>query len=69
MKRTAIGRLEDQFSERGFTYRAHESETSMAGKMGDERKLLYQGKKVPIEKHLALGKGGPDTCLRIYFYD
>jgi hypothetical protein len=65
----AIGALEDVFAAKGFIYRAHESETSMRGKMGDERKILHNGKKVPIEKHLALGKGGPDTCLRIYFFD
>lgn len=66
---TPIGRLEDRFSEKGFTYKAHESETSMSGKMGEERKLLYKGQKISIEKHLALGKGGPDTCLRVYFHD
>jgi hypothetical protein len=65
----AIGAIEDLFAARGFTYRAHESETSMRGKMGDERKIVHNGKRIPIEKHLALGKGGPDTCLRIYFFD
>ncbi|MGA2897853.1 MAG: hypothetical protein ABSE27_09685 [Acidobacteriaceae bacterium] len=64
-----IGLLEDLFAEKGFTYIAHESYTSMSGKMGDERRLLHDGKKVSLVKHLALGKGGPDTCLRIYFYD
>ena len=65
----AIGALEELFAAKGYTYRAHESETSMRGKMGDERKIMHNGKKIPIEKHLALGKGGPDTCLRIYFFD
>ena len=23
---------------------------------------------MPVEQHLALGKGGPDACLRIHFY-
>jgi len=64
-----IGPLEQQFSGRGFAYRAHESESSMRGKMGDERKLVHNGKNISLEKHLALGKGGPDTCLRIHFYD
>jgi hypothetical protein len=68
-KHQAIGPLEDLFAAKGFVYKAHESESSMRGKMGEERKILFNGKKIPIEKHLALGKGGPDTCLRIYFFD
>ncbi len=48
-------------------YKARESMTSR-GKWGEEYEATYQGRKVPIEQHLALGKGKPDACLRIHFY-
>jgi hypothetical protein len=38
------------------------------GKWSAEYEATYQGRRVPIEQHLALGKGGPDACLRIHFY-
>jgi hypothetical protein len=38
------------------------------GKWAGEYEAMYGGRKVSIEQHLALGKGGPDTCLRIHFY-
>jgi len=38
------------------------------GKWADEYEMSYKGKRVSIEPHLALGKGGPETCLRIHFY-
>lgn len=41
----------------------------MGGKEREERQLIHNGKNVPIEKHLGLGDGGPDTCRRFYFYD
>jgi len=61
------GPWEQQFSKRGLIYKAKESVTSK-GKWGEEYEMLYGGKKVSIEQHLALGNGGPDTCLRIHFY-
>jgi hypothetical protein len=66
-EKVAIGLLEDHFAAKGFTYKPRESMTSR-GKWADEYEATYRGRKVPIEQHLALGKGGPDTCLRIHFY-
>ena len=49
--------------EKGLDYKSRESMTSK-GKWGEEYETFYNGKKVSIEQHLALGKGGPDTCLK-----
>ena len=38
------------------------------GKWGEEYETTYKGRRVSIEQHLALGKGGPDTCLRVHFH-
>jgi len=65
--KVAIGLLERRFADKGFTYKPRESMTS-TGKWAREYEATYRGRKVPIEEHLALGKGGPDTCLRIHFY-
>lgn len=66
-EKVAIGLLEQRFAAKGFTYKPRESMTSK-GKWAGEYEATYQGRKVSIEQHLALGKGGPDTCLRIHFY-
>jgi hypothetical protein len=66
-EKVAIGLLEQRFAAKGFTYKPKESMTSK-GKWAGEYEARYRGQKVPIEQHLALGKGGPDTCLRIHFY-
>lgn len=65
--RTPMGSLEQCFASKGFTYTPRESMTSR-GKWAEEYAMLYAGERVSIEPHLALGKGGPDTCLRIHFY-
>jgi len=65
--RTPMGTFEQAFVAKGFVYKSRESMTS-AGKWADEYEMSYKGKRVSIEPHLALGKGGPDTCLRIHFY-
>lgn len=65
--KTPIGSPEQGFASKGFTYKARESMTSK-GKWADEYAMTYRGNRVSIEQHLALGKGGPDTCLRIHFY-
>ena len=66
-KRTPMGTFEAAFQGKGFEYKPHESMTAK-GKWGDEYETTYRGKRVSIDPHLALGKGGPDTCLRIHFY-
>ncbi len=66
-QRESMGPFENAFEARGFAYRAKESMTS-TGKWADEYIATYDGKRVSIEPHLALGKGGPDTCLRIHFF-
>jgi hypothetical protein len=66
-EKVTIGLLEDRFAAKGFTYKSKESMTSK-GKWSGEYEATYQGRRVSIEQHLALGKGGPDTCLRIHFY-
>jgi hypothetical protein len=66
-RKQSMGPLEEAFASRGFIYKAKESMTS-TGKWGEEYTTLYEGVKVAIEPHLALGKGGPDTCLRIHFF-
>ncbi len=64
--RSAMGTFENAFGSKGFTYKPRESMTSR-GKWGEEYETTYKGQRVSIEQHLALGKGGPDTCLRIHF--
>jgi len=63
----SVGSFEQAFEKKGFEYKPRESVTSK-GKWGEEYEALYDGRKVSIEPHLALGKGGPKTCLRIHFY-
>lgn len=63
----AIGPLEQHFVAKGFVYKPRESMTSK-GKWAEEYETTYHGRKVSIEQHVAVGKGGPDTCLRIHFY-
>jgi len=65
--KVAGGTFEQRFADKGFTYKARESMTSK-GKWGEEYEATYKGRRVSIEQHLALGKGGPDTCLRVHFY-
>ena len=66
-EKMAIGSLEHRFAVKGFKYRPKESITSK-GKWASEYEATYRRQKVPIEQHLTLGNGGPDTCLRIHFY-
>ncbi len=66
-RKESMGSMEEAFASRGFTYKAKESVTS-TGKWGEEYTALYDGTRVSVEPHLALGKGGPDTCLRIHFF-
>lgn len=65
--KSPMGSPEQSFAGKGFTYKVRESATSK-GKWPDEYQMIYRGGRVSIEQHLALGKGGPDTCLRIHFY-
>ena len=65
--KTPMGTFEQAFSMKGFVYKSRESMTS-TGKWANEYEMIYKGQRVSIEPHLALGKGGPDTCLRIHFY-
>lgn len=63
----SMGSFEQAFESKGFEYKPRESMTAR-GKWGGEYEATYDGQKVSIEPHLALGKGGPKTCLRIHFY-
>jgi len=63
----SVGSFEQTFARKGFEYTSRESMTSR-GKWGEEYEATYDGRKVSIEPHLAVGKGGPKTCLRIHFY-
>lgn len=65
--KTPMGPFDQAFAKKGFIYKPKESMTSK-GKWGEEYQMVYKGQPVSIEQHLALGKGGPDTCLRIHFY-
>jgi len=65
--KTAVGSPEQSFANKGFIYKARESMTSK-GKWAEEYEMTYRGNRVSIEQHIALGKGGPDACLRIHFY-
>ena len=65
--KTPMGSFEHAFAQKGFDYKPRESMTSR-GKWGNEYETSYKTQRVSIEQHLALGKGGPDTCLRIHFY-
>ena len=66
-KRAPMGTFEAAFQSKGFEFKPRES-TTARGKWGDEYEMTYASKRVSIEPHLALGKGGPDTCLRIHFF-
>jgi hypothetical protein len=66
-EKVGIGSLEQQFEAKGFSYKPRESMTAR-GKWASEYEATYQGRRVSIEQHLAIGKGGPDTCIRIHFY-
>lgn len=66
-KKLPMGTFESAFEKRGLEYKPRESMTSK-GKWGEEYQTTYRNDRVSIEPHLALGKGGPDTCLRIHFY-
>jgi len=63
----SIGPLELAFRRFGFEYKAHESVTAK-GRWGHEYQATYDGRTVSIEHHLALGNGGPATCLRVHFF-
>ena len=65
--RTSVGSFEELFQEYGFTYKSRESPTTV-GRWPEEYEMLYKGEKVSIQPHLALGKGGPESCLRIQFH-
>jgi hypothetical protein len=65
--RVSMDTFEKAFEKKGFEYKARESQTSKT-KWGEEYETTYKNRRVSIEKHLALGKGGPDTCLRVHFY-
>ena len=65
-KHYSIGSFEEAFHGLGFVYKSRCSQTSV-GKWPEEYEMLYKGEKVSIQPHLAIGKGGPETCLRIYF--
>jgi len=62
-----VGHLETVFAQEGFHYHAHESQTT-TGKWKEEYFIHWQGVKVSIEPHLALGKKGPENCCRIHFF-
>jgi hypothetical protein len=66
-KRRSMGAMYDAFLQKGLRYSPHESPQTLA-RWGDERTVVYRGKKVLAQAHLALGKGGPEACLRIHFF-
>ncbi|HUP69683.1 MAG TPA: hypothetical protein VM142_07685 [Acidimicrobiales bacterium] len=57
----------DAFAERGFEFSAHVSPTTL-GKYAHEYERNYEGRPVMMGPHLALGRGSPVACCRIYFY-
>ena len=57
----------DAFAERGFDFAAHVSPTAL-GKHGHEYERTYEGRTITMGPHLALGRGSPVTCCRIYFH-
>jgi hypothetical protein len=65
--RISMGGFEGAFDKKGFEYKARESQTAKT-RWSNEYETTYKDRRVSIEQHLALGKGGPDTCLRIHFY-
>ena len=65
--KTPMGTFEQAFRAKGFVYKSRESMTS-TGKWAEEYEIFYRNERVSIEPHVALGKGGPDTCPRIHFY-
>jgi hypothetical protein len=51
----------------GLQYAADISQTAR-GKHSRDYQRTYNEEKIMLGPHLILGKGSPDTCLRIYFY-
>lgn len=57
----------DAFSRRGFDFAAHVSPTAL-GKYAHEYERNYEGRTITLGPHLALGRGSPAACCRIYFW-
>lgn len=57
----------DAFAARGFEFAAHVSPTAL-GRFGHEYERRYEGRTIAMGPHLALGRGSPAACCRIYFH-
>lgn len=57
----------DAFAERGFSFAANVSPTAL-GKHGHEYERTYDGRTITLGPHIALGRGSPVACCRIYFH-
>ncbi len=56
----------DAFAERGFDFRSQVSMIA-TGRWGHEYERTYEGRVVTMGPHLALGRGSPEACCRIYW--
>lgn len=59
--------LADAFADRGFEYRVNVSLVAV-GRRRREYERTYQGATITLGPHLALGRGSPEACARIYWY-
>ena len=57
----------DAFAEHGFVF-ASDVSPSALGRYAHEYERTYDGGTVALGPHLAIGRGSPVACCRIYFY-
>lgn len=49
-----------------LSYAANESESTM-NECGAERTIVFDGRQIPLQRHLKIGVGNANEHLRIYF--
>ena len=57
----------DAFAEHGFAFASDVSALSL-GRYPHEYQRTYDGRTIALGPHLAIGRGSPVACCRIYFY-
>jgi hypothetical protein len=61
------GGFHEVFAERGLAFRSRIGSTTL-GKWAHEYERSYDGRRIALGPHLALGKGSPEACCRVYFH-
>lgn len=63
----SMGGLKQAFEQHGFDYRSRESTTAKT-RWASEYQAQFEGRRISIEEHLALGTGDANHCLRLHFH-